>query len=109
MKVLHESCMEHADSAALDGLRKEAEKLQSLHHPNIINVCGACFEGKQARDPLLRRIALCWEADAHIPVLAITKSDCPVRWNAQMMVVSEVCSPVLYVFIVLATARNSYQ
>ena len=56
VKVLHESCMEHADSAALDGLRKEAEMLQSLHHPNIINFYGACFEGKQARDPLLRRI-----------------------------------------------------
>ena len=55
MKVLHESCMEHADSAALDGLRKEAEMLQSLHHPNIINFYGACFEGKQARGPLLGR------------------------------------------------------
>ena len=57
MKVLHESCTEHADSAALADIRKEAKMMQDLHHPNIINFYGACFEGKRVRYPLMIRLA----------------------------------------------------
>ena len=72
VKVLHESCMEHAGCAALDGFRTEAEMLQSLHHPNIINFYGACFEGKQVRYPLLTQADLHWLQILTLTVLSVT-------------------------------------
>ena len=75
VKVLHERCIEHADPAALDGLRKEAEMLQNLHHPNILNFYGACFEGQQVRCALLKCNALHGLMMLTIPRVLLRKPD----------------------------------
>ena len=49
IKVLREECMQHASSAALADFRREAELLQSMRHPFILNFLGACFDCKPVR------------------------------------------------------------
>ena len=49
VKVLREECTQHASSAALADFRREAELLQSMRHPYILNFLGACFDGKPVR------------------------------------------------------------
>ena len=49
VKVLREECTQHASSAALDDFRREAELLQSMRHPYILNFLGACFNCERVR------------------------------------------------------------
>lgn len=49
VKVLREECTQHAGSAALADFRREAELLQSMRHPYILNFLGACFDCKPVR------------------------------------------------------------
>ena len=49
VKVLREECTQHAGSAALADFRREAELLQSMRHPYILNFLGACFDRKPVR------------------------------------------------------------
>ena len=49
VKVLREECTQHASSAALADFRREAELLQSMRHPYILNFLGACFNCERVR------------------------------------------------------------
>lgn len=49
VKVLKEECMREVCSDELAGLRREAEMLQALNHPNILRFYGACFTCKPVR------------------------------------------------------------
>ena len=61
VKVLREECTQHASSAALADFRREAELLQCMRHPYILNFLGACFDCKPVR---------------HVALMAIIKSIC---------------------------------
>ena len=43
VKVLKQTSLQRSNTAALDEFRQEADMLQSLRHPNILNFYGACF------------------------------------------------------------------
>ena len=44
-----QECTEHASSAALADFQREAELLQSMRHPFILNFLGACFDSAPVR------------------------------------------------------------
>ena len=50
VKVLKEECTQHVGSNELASLRREAEMLQALNHPNILRFFGACFTCKPVRN-----------------------------------------------------------
>ena len=49
VKVLKEECTQQVSSNELANLRREAEMLQALNHPNILRFYGACFTCKPVR------------------------------------------------------------
>ena len=49
LKVLRPECMQHASSAALADLRREAEMLQAMHHPCILTLYGICLDCEPVR------------------------------------------------------------
>ena len=68
VKVLRQSSAQRANAAALAEFRQEAETLQSLRHPCILNFYGACFDCEPVRH---RAVAARCSAGA-------------LRWNAML-------------------------
>ena len=49
VKVLREECTEPISPAELEAFRQEAQMLQDMHHPYILNHYGACLDCKPVR------------------------------------------------------------
>ena len=49
VKVLREECTEPISPAELEAFRQEAQILQDMHHPYILNNFGACLDCKPVR------------------------------------------------------------
>ena len=49
VKLLREECTELISPAELVAFRQEAQMLQDMHHPYILNHFGACFDCKPVR------------------------------------------------------------
>ena len=57
VKVLRQECTQHASSAALDDLRREAEMLQAMRHPCILTLYGVCLDCQPVCPVLDRSVA----------------------------------------------------
>ena len=90
VKVLREECTQHANLAALADFRREAELLQSMRHPYILNFLGACFNCERVRtDWCIIALWFCIIACLHTKQSLLAHL---TAWlaGAQVMVVSEV-------------------
>lgn len=103
-KVLHESsALLDKSAAALADLRREAQMLQAMHHPNILDFFGACFDFTPVRYTALG-------ANPILPLLfCVPATTVLTKEAAQMMVVSEVSFPPCHSQETLVPAASTYQ
>ena len=94
VKVLKEECTQHVSSSELANVRREAEMLQALSHPNILRFYGACFTCKPVRSRYFHGIKLS-HYTLSSRLFCIMDSDM-LAGCVQMLLVSEVRMLVLH-------------
>ena len=94
VKVLKQTSLQRSNTAALNDFRQEADMLQRLRHPNILNFYGACFDCQ----PVCASSAniVCMSVRATIDVRTVLElSFCMCVWELQCWhsITCNTCTP----------------